>query len=89
MQRRARGPAQLVFVGCLVATAAKGVRPARLAGRVDVGGCDRCRAGVGADLVWLLADADDWPKELYGKLGLDPIGSCWQYTKPPPDRTYR
>jgi ribosomal protein S18 acetylase RimI-like enzyme len=44
---------------------------------------------AGADLVWLLADADDWPKELYRKLGFDPIGSCWQYTKPPPDRTYR
>ncbi len=44
---------------------------------------------AGADLVWLLADAADWPKELYGKLGFDPIGSCWQFTKPPPDRTYR
>jgi hypothetical protein len=49
---------------------------------------DAARA-AGADLVWLLADAADWPKELYGKLGFDPIGSCWQFTKPPPDRTYR
>lgn len=28
----------------------------------------------GADLVFLVADGDDWPKELYGKLGFDTVG---------------
>lgn len=28
----------------------------------------------GHDLVFLIADDDDWPKELYTKLGFDPIG---------------
>lgn len=44
---------------------------------------------AGADLIWLLADASDWPRELYRKLGFDPIGECWQFTKPPPDTSYR
>jgi ribosomal protein S18 acetylase RimI-like enzyme len=44
---------------------------------------------AGADLIWLLADANDWPKELYGKLGFDAIGGCWQYTRPPPGASYR
>ena len=29
---------------------------------------------AGADLVFLVADADDWPKELYRRLGFDEIG---------------
>ena len=32
----------------------------------------------GADFVFLVADAHDWPKELYGRLGFDEIG---HYTK--------
>jgi predicted GNAT family acetyltransferase len=28
----------------------------------------------GHDFVFLIADDDDWPKELYAKLGFDPIG---------------
>jgi len=45
--------------------------------------------GAGADLVWLIADANDWPKELYRKLGFDAVGGCWQFTKPPPGASYR
>jgi GNAT superfamily N-acetyltransferase len=33
---------------------------------------------AGHDLVFLLADADDWPKELYRKLGFEEIGSAWE-----------
>jgi ribosomal protein S18 acetylase RimI-like enzyme len=33
---------------------------------------------AGADFVFLVADANDWPKELYGRLGFDELG---QYTK--------
>jgi ribosomal protein S18 acetylase RimI-like enzyme len=39
----------------------------------------------GADLVWLAADADDWPQHLYAKLGFEPIGSSWLFTKLPPE----
>jgi ribosomal protein S18 acetylase RimI-like enzyme len=35
---------------------------------------------AGADLVWLLADADDWPQHLYAKLGFEPVGGAWQFT---------
>lgn len=31
--------------------------------------------GAGCDLVFLVADPDDWPKELYRKLGFDDAGS--------------
>jgi predicted N-acetyltransferase YhbS len=29
---------------------------------------------AGADFVFLVADADDWPKEWYARLGFEPIG---------------
>lgn len=40
---------------------------------------------AGADLVFLIADDDDWPKELYAKLGFDPLSRYWQFRRPPPD----
>jgi hypothetical protein len=45
--------------------------------------------GAGADLVFLIADDADWPKQLYAKLGFDPAGRLWQFTKPPPGESYR
>jgi ribosomal protein S18 acetylase RimI-like enzyme len=33
----------------------------------------------GADLVFLDADADDWPRLLYGRLGFDPVGESWEF----------
>jgi ribosomal protein S18 acetylase RimI-like enzyme len=39
---------------------------------------------AGADLVWLLADADDWPQHLYAKLGFERVGGAWQFTKMAP-----
>lgn len=36
------------------------------------------RAG-GADVVFLVADAGDWPKELYGRLGFDTIGRLTKF----------
>ena len=44
---------------------------------------------AGADLVFLIADEADWPKELYAKLGFDPLGRFWQFTKPPPGESVR
>ncbi|MEO8423128.1 MAG: GNAT family N-acetyltransferase [Actinomycetota bacterium] len=42
---------------------------------------DEAIAG-GADLVFLHALDDDWPKELYAKLGFDPIGYVWSFVRP-------
>ncbi len=39
---------------------------------------------AGADLVFLIADDADWPKELYAKLGFGPLGRTWQFRRPPP-----
>jgi GNAT superfamily N-acetyltransferase len=38
--------------------------------------------GAGHDLVFLIADRDDWPKELYGKLGFDVVGRIWEFLLP-------
>ena len=42
-----------------------------------------------ADLLFLIADDADWPKDLYRKLGFDPVGRFWQFTKPPVGESYR
>lgn len=36
--------------------------------------------GAGHDLVFLLADDADWPKQLYDKLGFDVEGSVYEFT---------
>jgi GNAT superfamily N-acetyltransferase len=38
---------------------------------------------AGADLVFLHALDDDWPKALYARLGFDPIGYVWSFVRPP------
>jgi GNAT superfamily N-acetyltransferase len=38
---------------------------------------------AGHDLVFLLADDDDWPKELYRKLGFEEIGRVWELLREP------
>jgi ribosomal protein S18 acetylase RimI-like enzyme len=35
----------------------------------------------GADLVFLHADAGDWPQHLYEKLGFEPVGSRWSFVR--------
>jgi GNAT superfamily N-acetyltransferase len=37
------------------------------------------------DLVFLLADDDDWPKEMYAKLGFEPLTRYWEFSLPPDD----
>ena len=54
-----------------------------------VGHAVREAGDAGADLVFLIADDADWPKELYAKLGFDPVGRFWQFTKPPEGESYR
>jgi hypothetical protein len=31
-----------------------------------------------ADLVFLLADAEDWPRELYARLGFETVGTIYE-----------
>jgi ribosomal protein S18 acetylase RimI-like enzyme len=36
---------------------------------------------AGADLIFLVADDEDWPKELYARLGFDPIGRLHKFIR--------
>jgi ribosomal protein S18 acetylase RimI-like enzyme len=36
---------------------------------------------AGADLVFLVADDEDWPKELYARLGFDPVGLSYKFIR--------
>lgn len=38
-------------------------------------------AELGPELVFIVADADDWPKHLYGRLGFDAVGHTWAFTR--------
>lgn len=38
---------------------------------------------TGHDFVFLVADAEDWPKELYVRLGFAPLGHTWTFLKTP------
>jgi GNAT superfamily N-acetyltransferase len=38
---------------------------------------------AGHDLVFLTADAGDWPKELYGRLGFEEVGHTWSLLRRP------
>jgi ribosomal protein S18 acetylase RimI-like enzyme len=38
---------------------------------------------AGHDLTFLVADADDWPQELYRKLGFEGVGRAWDFTREP------
>lgn len=45
---------------------------------------DEARAR-GCDLIFIQADVDDWPQELYRKLGFDPVARDWRFRRPPPE----
>jgi GNAT superfamily N-acetyltransferase len=38
---------------------------------------------AGHDLVFLTADAGDWPKELYARIGFEEIGRTWSFLRTP------
>ena len=71
------GTAQVEDVNTLEAWRNRG------AGRAVVLAAIAAARAAGADLVWLAADADDWPRHLYTKLGFEPVGTAWQFTKMP------
>jgi len=68
------GAAQIEDVNTLEAFRGRG-----LARQVVTAAAARAHA-AGADLVWLIADDNDWPKELYAKLGFGRVDTFWQFT---------
>ena len=52
-------------------------------GRAVVLAASKAGREAGADLVFLNADDEDWPKELYGKLGFDELRRFWSFVKSP------
>jgi ribosomal protein S18 acetylase RimI-like enzyme len=42
----------------------------------------RAAEDAGHDLIFLVADAEDWPKDLYAKLGFEPIGYSYDFVRP-------
>jgi GNAT superfamily N-acetyltransferase len=57
--------------------------------RAVVGRAVREARDAGVTLVFLIADDADWPKHLYAKLGFDPVGRFWQFTRPPAGEAHR
>jgi ribosomal protein S18 acetylase RimI-like enzyme len=51
------------------------------ASAVVLGAIEAARAD-GADFVFLVADLEDWPKELYGRLGFDELGYFVKFIAP-------
>ena len=75
-----RGPtAQIEDVGTL-----DGYRGRGLARAVVLRALAEART-AGCDLVFLEADEDDWPKELYLRLGFGPIGRIFAFLRRPAD----
>jgi ribosomal protein S18 acetylase RimI-like enzyme len=64
-----------------VATAER-FRKRGLATAVVLTAIEAARA-AGADFIFLIADAEDWPKEMYAKLGFEEIGITYEFMIPP------
>jgi ribosomal protein S18 acetylase RimI-like enzyme len=69
------GVAQIENVGTLEAFRGRG-----LARAVVLRAVEEARA-AGCDLVFLEADGDDWPKELYRRLGFRPLGRVFPFSR--------
>lgn len=52
-------------------------------GRAVVTEAIRAAEDAGHDFVFLIADDDDWPKELYARMGFEPLGRCYEFLKAP------
>ncbi len=51
-------------------------------GRAVVQAAIDAAVSSGSELVFIHALEDDWPKQLYAKLGFDPIGHVWSFVRP-------
>jgi ribosomal protein S18 acetylase RimI-like enzyme len=72
------GIAQIENVDTLERFRNRGVARAFMAAAIDA------VRTAGARLIFLMADDADWPKDLYAKLGFEPVGYERQFRKPPP-----
>jgi GNAT superfamily N-acetyltransferase len=70
--------AQVEDVGTVKAARGHGLARAACSAAIDAA------LEAGHELVFIIADADDWPKELYAKLGFDPVGYPWTFSRPGP-----
>jgi len=71
--------AQIEDVGTLKSLRRRGLARAACSAALDAA------VATGHDLVFIVADDEDWPKELYGKLGFDVVGRPWAFTRPGPE----
>jgi GNAT superfamily N-acetyltransferase len=71
--------AQIEDVGTLRAMRGRGLARAACSAALDAA------IAAGHELVFIVADDEDWPKELYAKLGFDPVGRPWAFTLPGPE----
>jgi hypothetical protein len=69
--------AQIEDVGTVTALRGRGLARAVCSAAIDAALEDD------HELVVIVADDEDWPKELYAKLGFDPIGRQWCFTRLP------
>jgi ribosomal protein S18 acetylase RimI-like enzyme len=71
--------AQIEDVGTLKSLRRRGLARAACSAALDAA------VAAGHELVFIVADDEDWPKELYGKLGFDVVGRPWAFTRPGPE----
>ena len=71
--------AQIEDVGTVRAMRRRGLARAACSAALDAA------IAAGHELVFIVADDEDWPKELYAKLGFDAVGRPWAFTRPGPE----
>jgi GNAT superfamily N-acetyltransferase len=71
--------AQVEDVGTLKAFRNRGLARAACSAAIDAA------VAAGHELVFVIADGDDWPRVLYAKLGFDVVGAPWAFTRPGPE----
>jgi ribosomal protein S18 acetylase RimI-like enzyme len=72
---RRGGEFQVEDVVCLAEWRGRGY------GRAVVAAATRAAVEGGAEMVFIVADADDWPRELYGRLGYETAGTLTVYQR--------
>jgi predicted GNAT family acetyltransferase len=50
-------------------------------GRAVVEAATRASLESGNELTFLVADDDDWPKEMYARIGYEPAGRRFEFTR--------
>jgi ribosomal protein S18 acetylase RimI-like enzyme len=71
------GLAQVDEVGTIESRRGRGHARAAVAAAADAGSAE------GAQAVFMVTDAADWPQELYRRLGFDEIGATYEFLKVP------